>query len=83
MAYRADESETVRDLCATLPLAAPATSRIDRQALTLAQQVRADLSADRRRGGFLAPLRPLHQRGRGADVHRGSAAAHPRPGKGG
>jgi RHH-type transcriptional regulator, proline utilization regulon repressor / proline dehydrogenase / delta 1-pyrroline-5-carboxylate dehydrogenase len=53
MAYRADESETVRDLCATLPFTAPATSRIDRQALTLAQQVRADLSADLGAEAFL------------------------------
>ena len=41
------------------------------------------LERGRRRRGFLTPLWALHQRGRGADVHRGSAAAHPRPGKGG
>ena len=52
-AYRADESETVRRLCATLPLSAPATARIDRQALVLAQQVRADLSADLSAEAFL------------------------------
>jgi RHH-type proline utilization regulon transcriptional repressor/proline dehydrogenase/delta 1-pyrroline-5-carboxylate dehydrogenase len=52
-AYRTDEGETVRDLCATLPLDTPATSRIDRQALMLAQQVRADMSADLGAEAFL------------------------------
>ncbi len=52
-AYRGDESETLRALCARIPLDAAATTRIDQQALALAQQVRDALSGDISAEAFL------------------------------
>jgi RHH-type proline utilization regulon transcriptional repressor/proline dehydrogenase/delta 1-pyrroline-5-carboxylate dehydrogenase len=52
-AYRADESEAMRALCALLPLDATTTARIDRQALVLAQEVRTALSGDVSAEAFL------------------------------
>jgi RHH-type proline utilization regulon transcriptional repressor/proline dehydrogenase/delta 1-pyrroline-5-carboxylate dehydrogenase len=51
--YRSDESETLRALCERIPLAAEATARIDRQALSLAQEVRHALSGDISAEAFL------------------------------
>ena len=52
-AYRSDESETLRALCARIALDAEATARIDQQALSLAQEVRRALSGDISAEAFL------------------------------
>ncbi len=52
-AYRSDESEALRALCARIPLDAAATARIDQQALVLAQEVRNALSGDISAEAFL------------------------------
>jgi RHH-type transcriptional regulator, proline utilization regulon repressor / proline dehydrogenase / delta 1-pyrroline-5-carboxylate dehydrogenase len=52
-AYRIDESQALRALCAQLPLDATTTARIDRQALLLAQEVRTALSGDVSAEAFL------------------------------
>ncbi len=52
-AYRSDESETLRALCVRIPLDVAATTRIDQQALALAQEVRNALSGDISAEAFL------------------------------
>ena len=52
-AYRSDESEALRAMCAHVPLDAAATARVDRQALLLAQEVRTALSGDISAEAFL------------------------------
>src|SRR5215470_4495513 len=52
-AYRSDESEALKALCAALPLDAGATARIDQRALELAREVRAALAGDVSAEAFL------------------------------
>src|SRR5262245_37596968 len=52
-AYRCDESEALKALCADLPLDAAATARIDQRALDLAREVRAALAGDVSAEAFL------------------------------
>ena len=52
-AYRGDESEALKTLCAALPFDTAATARIDQRALELAREVRAALAGDVSAEAFL------------------------------